>query len=83
MATNFVRGVEILGPSTPTPNTLQGMLVFDNGLPASGIFTRFYSVGFAARDVKLGETSSDSQGKYSILHTLPDRASLVSWNRGG
>src|SRR5260370_23197065 len=39
-----------LGAFTPPPPpiyALQGSLVFDNGLPASGITTLLYSVGFA------------------------------------
>lgn len=54
------------GPSNLALNTLEGIMVFDTGLPTSGIVTRLYSVGFAGQDLKLGETRSGVQGKYSI-----------------
>jgi len=54
---------------------IQGNLVFDTGLPASGIITRLYSVGFAGQDQKLGETKTDAQGKYSISYAPPTAAS--------
>jgi hypothetical protein len=49
----------------------KGYLVFDHGLPASGIVTRLYNVGFGGTDVKLGESKTDSQGNYSISYELP------------
>jgi len=68
-------------PETTTGTTpiyrqfsLQGNLVFDSGLPAAGIVTRLYSVGFAGQDSKLGETTSDAQGKYAIAYAPPQSA---------
>jgi hypothetical protein len=48
--------------------TVQGSLVFDHGLPAAGITTRLYSVGYGGTVNKLGEVKSDAQGKYSIAY---------------
>jgi ABC toxin N-terminal region/Neuraminidase-like domain len=50
---------------------VQGSLTFDNGLVASGIVTRIYTVGFGGKDTRLGETTSDAQGNYSISYALP------------
>lgn len=50
---------------------IHGHLVLDNGLPASGIVTRLYNVGFAGRDQKLGETKTDGEGSYSISYVPP------------
>lgn len=55
---------------------LQGSLVFDNGLPASGIDTRLYNVGFGGQDKLLGETKSDGDGKYAISYAPPQVPSL-------
>lgn len=60
--------------NNPTPNTLQGTLVFDNGLPASGIDTRLYSVGFAGQDVNPGETRSDARVSIHLLYAAAGRA---------
>src|SRR5207248_8309168 len=57
--------------TTVTPYSIQGSLVFDYGLPAAGITVRLYNVGFARQDVKLGETRSDGQGKYSFSYEPP------------
>jgi hypothetical protein len=48
------------------PDSLQGNLIFDSGLPAAGMTVRLYNIGFAAQDTKLGESKSDAQGKYAI-----------------
>src|SRR5579872_5529162 len=61
-------------PSAPAVNILEGTLVFDNGLHASSIDTCLYSIGFGGQDLKLGETRSDVEGKYSISYTLPHGA---------
>jgi hypothetical protein len=52
-------------------NTLSGTLVFDNGLPAAGIVTRAYSVGFAGRDTLLGQATTGTDGSYSIGYAAP------------
>ena len=52
----------------PVPYAIQGNLVFDYGLPAAGVTVRLYNVGFAGQDVKLGETSSDDKGNYSLSY---------------
>lgn len=54
-----------------SPYTVQGTLTFDNGLPAAGVTTRIYNIGFASQDLKLGETKSGLQGDYSISYTFP------------
>jgi hypothetical protein len=56
------------GSVQPAASQIQGNLVFDNGLPAAGITTRVYDVGFAGRDTKLGETQSDVSGNYAITY---------------
>lgn len=59
-------------PSRESPQlSLQGNLVFDNGLVAAGITARLYSVNFGGKNIKLGETKSDAQGKYAISYTFP------------
>jgi hypothetical protein len=55
----------------PTSYNLVGILIFDHGLPAAGITTRLYSVGFGGNDMKLGETKADAQGAYSISYNFP------------
>lgn len=55
---------------------LQGSLVFDNGLPATGIDTRLYNVGFGGQDKLLGETKTDGGGNYSISYAPPQVLSL-------
>jgi hypothetical protein len=49
-------------------NTLQGYLVFDHGLPASGIVVRLYNVGFGGQDRQLGQVTSHTQGRYSFSY---------------
>ena len=61
---------EMVKPGGAILYAIQGNLVFDYGLPASGITVRLYNVGFAGQDVKLGETSSDDQGHYSLAYEL-------------
>jgi hypothetical protein len=46
--------------------TVQGNLVFDNGLPAAAIVVRLYNVGFAGQDALLGQATTDALGRYSI-----------------
>ena len=59
-------------PGAPTSAyTVQGALVFDNGLPAAGIAVRIYNIGFGGQDTKLGESKSDLQGNYSIVNYFP------------
>jgi peptidoglycan hydrolase-like protein with peptidoglycan-binding domain len=60
----------IFGPSAPV-YTLNGYLVFDNGLPAAEISTRLYTIGFGGQDALLGETTTDTAGNYSISYRLP------------
>jgi len=52
-------------------SSVQGSLALDNGLPAAGLTTRLYNIGFSGQDVKLGETKTDAQGNYFISYTLP------------
>jgi hypothetical protein len=56
------------------PNTVQGNLVFDNGLAAAGIAVRLFGVAFGGQDVKLGEVASDAQGRYSFSYSPPSSA---------
>jgi hypothetical protein len=53
------------------PNSLKGTLAFDNGLPAVGITTRAYHIGFGGQAVKLGEVVSDAKGAYTIAYASP------------
>jgi len=56
----------------PAPEyTLNGYLVFDNGLPAAEIATRLYNIAFGAQDTLLGQTTTDSAGNYLISYPLP------------
>ena len=66
-------GVITTGPggTASTPNTLQGSLVFDNGLPAAGVNLRLYNIGFGGNDTQLGQAASDAQGKYLFTYSLP------------
>ena len=57
-------------------HTIQGSLVFDNGLPAAEITVRLYNVGFAGKDTQLGEVKADGQGKYSITYSLSPESLL-------
>jgi hypothetical protein len=64
-------GAGIVGGAAPPPNSaysISGVLVFDNGLPAGGITTRIYNIGFGGLEIKLGETTSDAQGNYSLTY---------------
>ena len=80
MGTNPVATGSV-GGSAPVPHVVQGTLVFDNGLPASGITTRVYNIGFGGQDVKLGETKSDAQGNYSLTYSPnPAGAAATSLN---
>lgn len=51
--------------------TLDGYLVFDNGLPAAKITTRLYNIAFAGQDTLLGQTTTDAAGNYSIEYRRP------------
>jgi hypothetical protein len=62
------------GMTSSVTNTLRGVLTFDTGLSASRIDTRLYNIGFAGQYLKVGETRSDAQGKYSISYTPPQGA---------
>jgi len=65
----------------PAINVAQGSLVFDNGLPATGITTRIYNIGFGGQEIKLGETKSDAQGNYSLTYSPnPTGAAATSIN---
>jgi hypothetical protein len=65
-------------PTSPDPPvgiptvqySVQGNLLFDNGLPASTVTVRAYNIGFAGQDTLLGSAASDAQGRYSITFTL-------------
>jgi hypothetical protein len=70
MGANSV-GTGSAGTAAPVPYSVQGTLTFDNGLPAAGLTTRIYNIGFAGQDLKLGETKSGLQGDYSISYTFP------------
>ena len=45
-----------------------GRLLFDYGLPATGIKLRLYKVGFAGKDTLLQEVQTDASGAYSITY---------------
>ena len=60
----------VFAPPAPV-YTLDGFLVFDNGLPAAEIATRLYNIAFAGQDTLLGQTTTDSAGNYSISYRLP------------
>ena len=66
---------EIIANPAAIPQTTQysieGYLVLETGLPAVSISALLYSIGFAGKDVKLGETKSDGHGKYAIAYALP------------
>ncbi len=70
-ATGFATATLVIdkGGQTSGPNNVQGNLIFDNGLAAAGITVRVFNVSFGGQDVKLGEVTSDAQGKYSISYT--------------
>ena len=55
----------------PTVYSLKGNLVFDHGLPAAGIITRLYTIGFAGQDTKIGEFRTDPQGNYAFNYQYP------------
>ncbi len=60
------------GGGTPSGSgSVRGTLVFDNGLPGSGVAVRAYNIGYAGQDARLGETKSDGQGNYSLSWQLP------------
>jgi hypothetical protein len=52
-------------------HTLSGSLVTDHGLPAAGVVTRLYNVGFAGQDTLLGHTTTGTSGSYSITYAKP------------
>src|SRR5258708_17526086 len=52
-------------------HTLTGNLVFDTGLPATGVTARLYDVGFAGKDTLLEQVKTDTQGQYSFSYTPP------------
>ena len=54
---------------------VQGSLVFDYGLAASGITIRFYNIGFAGQEVRLGEAKTDEQGQYTCSFDVPQQQS--------
>jgi hypothetical protein len=54
--------------AVPPPNSVQGSLVFDTGLPAAGIAVRIYNIAFAGKATLLGSTTSDAQGKYAVAY---------------
>lgn len=60
----------VVTPAATVSYMIQGNLVFDNGLPAAAVTVRLYNVGFAGQDLKLGESQSDAQGKYTISYSL-------------
>jgi len=74
-----VTGSVPITPPVPSPvptsvsdrYTLRGHLVFDYGLPAAGISTVLYNIGFAGRDTVPGRTATDAGGNYSISYALP------------
>jgi hypothetical protein len=55
----------------PGSNTVQGTLLFDNGLPAGSVTVRLFNIGFGGQAVKLGEVQSDAQGQYSVSYASP------------
>ncbi len=62
--------VEPIAPIVVRPSsTVSGALMFDTGLPAAGVTTRAYHIGFADTNVRLGEARSDSRGGYVIQYT--------------
>ena len=61
----------VFSTSQGASHTLSGNLVFDNGLPAAGITTRAYSVGFGGQDTLLGAATTGAGGSYSISYATP------------
>lgn len=60
----------VVTASVPPPShKLQGTLVLDNGLPATGITLRIYTVGFGGQNTAVGQVQSDAQGKYSFSYS--------------
>src|SRR5579871_6453564 len=58
-------------PTTLNQHSVQGNLLSESGLPATGITIRLYNVGFAGQDTKVAETQSDSLGNYTFAYQLP------------
>jgi peptidoglycan hydrolase-like protein with peptidoglycan-binding domain len=56
--------------------TVSGAVVFDYGLPASGIVVRAYTRGYGDKDELLVESETDSTGHYSLAYRTPGRVNL-------
>src|SRR5262249_55413831 len=65
------RGVVGSGTAGGERSFLSGDLVFDYGLPAANIIVRAYNMGFAGQEVRLCETKTDAQGRYSVTYQAP------------
>jgi len=50
---------------------MAGQLVMDYGLPANAVKVRLYSIGYGGVPTKLGETTTDVNGVYSISYPQP------------
>ena len=61
----------VIAPPPVSKSTLTGHLVFDYGLPATGITTVLYNVGFGGQDTLLGRAITDAEGNYSISYAPP------------
>src|SRR6185312_3008879 len=64
-------------PNGPQVSTLHGNLVFDYGLPATGVTLRLYNIGFGDAATRIDEVKSDAQGAYSFSFPPPASTSGV------
>jgi hypothetical protein len=52
------------------PYRIDGYIFFENGLPATGVSTRLYDLGFGKAATKLGEITTDVNGYYAIAYDV-------------
>jgi len=58
-------------------SSLKGRLVFDYGLPATGVKVRLYEKGFAGSDKRLAEVTTGPAGVFVLPHTPQSARSIL------
>ena len=53
-------------PGRPETRRVEGRIYLDSGPPAAGVEVRLYGVGFGGAVTRLGEASTDSEGRYAV-----------------
>src|SRR5215510_10437895 len=65
MANNLV---DFLAAANGEAAHIEGRIFFDHGLPATNLSVRLYNRAFGCAEIRLGETTTDERGFYTLAY---------------